>query len=91
MHTTKKERTFTFHNPAHLSTTKYMNNPLLNPRNFCLNIWTHQNGNFISIGSKGARDDAVHLVGRLVTSIAQTWRMILLDDEQVEKSGRFQS
>ena len=24
-------------------------------------------------------------------SIAQTWRMILLDDEQVEKSGRFQS
>ena len=67
-----------------------MNNPLLNPRNFRLN-WTHQNGNFISIGSKGARDDAVHLVGRLVTSIAQTWRMILLDDEQVEKSGRFQS
>ena len=38
-----------------------------------------------------ARDDAIHLVGRLVTSIAQTWRMILLDDEQVEKSGRFQS
>ena len=43
--------------------------------------------NFIShfsIGWKGARDDAAHLVGRLVTSIAQTWRMILLDDEQVE-------
>ena len=38
-----------------------------------------------------SRDDAIHLVGRLVTSIAQTWRMILLDDEQVEKSGRFQS
>ena len=52
------------------------------------------NLNFIShfsIGSKGARDDAIHLVWRLVTSIAQTWRMILLDDEQVEKSGRFQS
>lgn len=54
--------------------------------------------NFIShfsIGSKGARDDAIHLVGRLVISIAQRWRMnwsmILLDDEQVEKSGRFQS
>ena len=50
--------------------------------------------NFIShfsIGSKGARDDAIHLVGKLVTSIAQTWRMILLHDEQVEKSGRFQS
>ena len=50
--------------------------------------------NFIShfsIGSKGARDDALHLVGRLVTSIAQKWRMILLDDEQVEKSDRFQS
>ena len=45
----------------------------------------------LSIGSKGARDDAVHLVGTLVTSIAQTWRMILLYDEQVEKSGRFQS
>ena len=44
-----------------------------------------------SIGSKGARDDAIHLGGRLVTNIAQTWRMILLDDEQVEKSGRFQS
>ena len=27
-----------------------------------------------------ARDDAIHLVGRLVTSIAQRWRMILLDD-----------
>ena len=43
--------------------------------------------NFIShysIGSKGARDDTIHLVGRLVTSIAQTWRMI-------EKSGRFES
>ena len=50
--------------------------------------------NFIShfaIGSKSARDDAIHLVGRLVTSIAQIWRMILLDDDQVEKSGRFQS
>ena len=50
--------------------------------------------NFIShfsIGSKGTRDDAIHLVWRLVTSIAQTWRMILLDDEQVDKSGRFQS
>ena len=50
--------------------------------------------NFIShfsIGSEAARDDAVHLVGRLVTSIAQTWRMILLDDEQVEKTGHFQS
>ena len=50
--------------------------------------------NFIShfsIGSKGARDDSIHLGWRLVTSIAQTWWMILLDDEQVEKSGRFQS
>ena len=39
--------------------------------------------NFIShfsIGSKGTRDDAIHLVGRLVTSITQTWWMILLDD-----------
>ena len=27
-----------------------------------------------------ACDDAIHLVGRLVTSIAQRWRMILLDD-----------
>ena len=39
--------------------------------------------NFISqfsIGSKGARHDAVHLVGTLVTSIGQTWRMILLDE-----------
>ena len=36
--------------------------------------------NFIShffIGSKGTRDDAIHLVGTLVTSIAQTWRMII--------------
>ena len=50
--------------------------------------------NFIShfsIGSKGARDDAVHLVGRLVTSIAQTWRMILLDDDQVEKAVVFRA
>ena len=50
--------------------------------------------NFIShfsIGSKGARDDAIHLGGRLVTSIAKTWRMIVLYDEQIEKSGRFQS
>ena len=27
-----------------------------------------------------ARDDAIHLLGRLVTIIAQRWRMILLDD-----------
>ena len=50
--------------------------------------------NFIShfsIGSKGARDDAIHLVGRLVTSIAQTWRMILLDDEQFEKAVVFRA
>ena len=50
--------------------------------------------NFIShfsICSKSARDDAIHIVWRLVTNIAQTWRMILLDDEQVEKSGHFQS
>ena len=52
-------------------------------------IWTHQTE--FSIGSKGARDDAIHLVKRLVTSISQTWRMIALDDEQVEKSDRFQS
>ena len=53
------------------------------PREFELTKW-----NFIShfsIGSKGA----LHLVGRLVTSIGQTWRMIMLDDEHVEKSGRF--
>ena len=39
--------------------------------------------NFIShfsIGSKGARDDALNLVERLVTTIAQTWRVILFDD-----------
>ena len=57
----------------------------LTKRNFIMFI------SHFSIGSKGARDDAIHLVGRLVTSIAQTWRMILLDDEQVEKGGRFQS
>ena len=36
--------------------------------------------NFIShfsIGSKGARDDAIHLVRKLVTSIAQRWRMTI--------------
>ena len=63
-------------------------------QNTCAREFELTKRNFIShfsIGSKGARDDAIHLVGRLVTSIAQTWRMILLDDEQVEKSGRFQS
>ena len=45
----------------------------------------------LSIGLNGARDDAIHLVGRLVTSIAQTWWMIVFDDEQVKESGRFQS
>ena len=59
------------------------------PREFELtkqNFMSH-----FSIGSKGAHDDVSHLVGRLVTSIAQTWQMILLNDEQVEKNGHFQS